>query len=78
MIEGMQSILRQREVQFGKMAPTQPSSETEEALKLFFDYIKASNEQILGVCVTIMDNQKILGSKLDEIEKQLQEMAKEE
>ena len=73
-IEGMQSILRQRAEQYSRMGTPQSSSkddDTDEALKIFFDYIKASNEQLMGVCATILDNQKILELKLMEIDKKL-------
>mgnify|MGYP001357076540 CR=1 FL=1 len=78
-IEGLQSIMRQREMQYGRLE-TKEKTDTDEALKLFFDYIKSSNEQMMGICVTILDNQKILASKIDDIEKTLQGMitAKEE
>jgi len=72
-IEGMQSILRQRAEQYSRMGAPQPAAnnDDEEALKIFFDYIKASNEQLMGVCATILDNQKILEIKLAEIDKKL-------
>ncbi len=73
-IEGMQSILKQREQQFGRITQQpkqQIDADGEEALKLFFDYIKASNEQMVGICASILDNQKVLESKIDEIDKKL-------
>jgi len=67
--------LRKREEQFGRISqqPQQAKNE-EDGLKLFFDYIKASNEQIVGVCATILDHQKILELKIDEIDKKLSGM----
>jgi hypothetical protein len=75
-IEGMQSILRRREEQFGRITqqPKQQPEDGEEALKLFFDYIKASNEQLAGICVSILDNQKVLELKINEIDKKLSDL----
>ncbi len=73
-IEGLQSIMRQREAQFGRAGQQSVKQPEEDALKLFFDYIKASNDQMVGICATILDNQKIFEIKLEEIDKKLTAM----
>lgn len=79
-VANMNRILRAREAQYGRMGQESPFEESqeeeqqtgEEALKLFFDYIEKSNNQIMATCTTILNNQKIFEQKLDEINKKLE------
>lgn len=71
-IEGLSSILRGREAQYGNMQQKQTiSKDNDEAIKLLFDYIQKSNAQIMSTCADILNNQKFLSEEVEKINEKL-------
>ena len=69
MIENLQSIVSQKAKQM-EMLDESPASEYDnEILKLIFQYIQNTSKQEMEMLTAIMENQKIIVEKLNELGK---------
>lgn len=70
MIENLQSIINQKKSQMGfSEVQTSSTPDNDDVLKLIFQYIQQTSKQEFEILTAIMDNQKIIVEKLNELGK---------